>query len=211
MLFPFGQHVIRNRNRYIGTNLSKYFLYPALMHRRDIGEQQADCDRLDTPISGNTPRHVAHAGFVERNIFLAARGNAPGRFVSMAALHQRLGFDPGDVVMALPLASLDKRYVAEALRRDISDRRAFALKHRIGGDGGAEAEMLDIVRRPGLLKPADDALAGIVRRRQRLPNGEVASISVVGDEIRKGAADVYAYILAHANYPASGLKDALAR
>ena len=113
--------------------------------------------------------------------------------------------------MALPLAALDKRYVAEALRRDISDRCAFALKHRIGGDGGAEAEMLDIAGCPGLLKSADDALTWIVRCRQRFPNGEFACVSIVGDEICKSAANVDADILTHANYPASILKDTLAR
>ena len=45
----------------------------------------------------------------------------------MAAFNQGFGLDPGDVVMAAPVAALDKGNIAEAGSGDIAHRGALAL------------------------------------------------------------------------------------
>ena len=201
VLLPFRQDVVGDRDWLVGAKFAKYLQHPALMHRRDVGEKQAHGDRLNAVIGGDGLGDLARAGLVERRVFLAPRGDAATHFKAVPAFHQRLGFDPRDVVMALPFAALDERHVLESLGRDIGDDSALALQHRVGRDGGAEAQMVDITERGAFFQAADDPLARIMRGRQCLPHFEALGVIVVGDEIGEGAAHVDTKQMSHLVFP----------
>jgi hypothetical protein len=90
------------------------------------------------------------------------------------------------------VAALDEGNVAMTERRYVGDGRALALEHGIGGDGGAEP---DIVQPGPILevgKTVQNARHRITRRRRLLPHLDRFALGVVAHEIGESAADVYA-------------------
>ena len=74
---------------------------------------------------------------------IARRTDALVDLEGMAPLHERFRLHPGEVVMVLAVAAADEGHVAEALGRDIGDRRALALQQGIGGDCRAKPDAGD--------------------------------------------------------------------
>ena len=169
-LLPLGQHLVGDADGQVRAFLREDRPRRALVVRRHEGEEEVDGDRLDPAQGLDLARDGADALDIERMVDLAPRQDALVHLVAVAALHQRLRLDPGDVVVALALAPLDEGHVAEPGRGQVGDRGAFALQDRVGRDGGAEADVADGAHVAGAVEPVDDPVDGIGRGGECLPD-----------------------------------------
>ena len=164
----------------------------------DVGEEEADHDRLD-PLLAQRSRGLAHAVLVQRLQHVALRRHPPllhGEAV--AAAHQRARL-PRDVlhdgVVLGPLVTADVDDVAVAGRGDHAGLGAVVLQHRVGRDRGAVEDVGDGFRRRGapLAERGDacrSALRGVVRRGRHLVDRALARLAIGNDEVGEGAADI---------------------
>ena len=190
VLLPLGQHVVGDGDRDVPQLLLQYLLGAALMVRRHVGEQEVHGHRLDGAVLPDRARHRAHAVLVERHVDRAVGHDPLADLVAVAALDQRLRLDPGDVVVAAPVAPLDEGDVAKALGRHVGDGGALALEDRVGRHRGAEPDVADVRRRSEAPEAAEDAFVGIVGRRQDLPDIDRPGLRIVAHEVRERAADI---------------------
>ena len=169
-----------------------------LVRRVDVGEEEADGDRLH-PLVAKRAGGLAHALFVERLQHRALRRHPPllhGQPVAAAHERARLPRDVlHDGVVLRPLVAADVDDVAVAGGRDHAGLGAVVLQHRVGRDRGAVEDVGDGVRRRAapLAERGDArrrALRRIVRRGGHLVNRALARLAVGDDEIGKGAADI---------------------
>ena len=142
-LLPLGQHLVGDADRDVRALFGEDFLCRALVVGRDEREEEVDGNRLDTAEGLDFAGDGTDALGIERVVDLAPGQNPLVHLVAVAPLYQRLGLDPGDVVMALALAPLDEGHVAKSGRRHVGDRGALALQDGVGRDGGAEADITD--------------------------------------------------------------------
>ena len=112
-------------------------------------EEIADRDRLDSFLLDQTRHGLAHPRLVERNDNRAigidslgdSRAAAPG-----GEKDRRLGGHE-EVVHARALLPADLQHVLESLGHQETDARALLLEDRVGGDGRAVHEAVDVPRR----------------------------------------------------------------
>ena len=169
-----------------------------LMRRVEVGEEEADRDRLH-PLLAQRTRGLAHALLVQR-----LQHGAPGRHPPLAhaepmpPTHQRARL-PRDVlhdrVVLRPLVAADMDDVAVAGGGDHAGLGAVVLEHRVGRDRGAVEDVGDrLGRRGAALAELGDArrraLGGIVRGRRHLVDRALARLAVGDDEVGEGATDI---------------------
>ena len=138
------------RDEHAGHLLGNDGCRAALVLGIEVREEEADGDRLDAR-RAQFARSPAHALLVERHQHLAGgRNDALAHHHPVAALHEGLGL-PRNVlhhrVVLRALVAADMHDVAEAFRRDHPGHRATMLQHRVGGDGGAVIDGVDLGRR----------------------------------------------------------------
>ena len=202
IFLPLGHHVAGEGNRHVRQFLAQDLGYAPFMAGIEKGEETGDGHRLAFALFLQPPRQRANAFLVERRDGVAIAVDPLVHLEAVAVLHQGIGLDPGDVVMAAPVAALDERHVAEAAGGDIGDGRAFSLQDHVGGDGGADAQMGDLLGIVDALQAVQDAVGGVFRRGQVFPGGHGAAGLIIGDEIGEGAADIDADdIASHAALP----------
>ena len=63
--------------------------------------------------------------------------------LAQIALDQRRRLGPGEIVELRHPQGADFEHVAETFRGDQPDARALVFQDRVGGDGGAMADLLD--------------------------------------------------------------------
>ena len=190
VLLPLRQHVVGDRDRDIRQLRLQDLLGAPLMVRRHVGEQEVHGHRLDGAVLPDRARHRADAVLVERHMNRAVGHDPLADLVAVAALDQRLRLDPGDVVVAAPVAPLDEGDVAKTLGRHIGDGGALALEDRVGRHRGAEPDVADVRRCLEAPETAEDAFVGVVGRRQDLPDIDRPGLRIVAHEIRERAADI---------------------
>ena len=190
VLLPLGQHVIRDGDRDVGQLLLQDLLGPALVLGAHVGEEEVHGHRLDGALLPDGLRDRAHALLVQRHVDRAVGHDALVDLVAVAALDQRLRLDPGDVVVAAPVAPLDEGDVAEALGRHVGDARALALEDGVGRHRGAEPDVADVRGRVEAPEAAENSFVGVVGRRQDLPDVDRPGFRIVAHEIRERAADI---------------------
>ncbi len=169
-----------------------------LVRRVEIGEQEADGDRLHAGVL-QLAHGLADAFLVERLQHLAARRHQPlGHRLAMAALDQRPVL-PRDVlhdrVVLRPLVAADMQDVAVAAGGDHAGDGAVVLEDGVGGDGGAMEHHVDRLARDAVLvaqrhQPLHDAARGIVGRGRDLVDGGRAGIRVGIDQIGESPAHI---------------------
>ena len=124
-----------------------------------------------------------HRRFVERRDQLTLGAETPADLIGVGALHQRLGLDPGNVVVAAAVATLDEGNIAKAGGRDIGDLGAAARQERVGGNRRAETDLVDAGNILHLSKPLKHAFDRFGGRRQVLPVLDGAGRRIVGNEV----------------------------
>ena len=140
----------RSRDERVRHDLAHDRLGALLMRGIEIGEQEADGDRLDAFLAQRDARRAARR-FVERLELLAGRRNQPAvHDLAMAALDQRAvlpgQFLPDRIVFDALMAG-DMQDVAKALVGDHARARALVLQHRVGRGRRAVEHVVDGGRR----------------------------------------------------------------
>ena len=153
-------------------------------------EEIADRDRLDSFLLDQTRHGLAHPRLVERNDNRAigidslgdSRAAAPG-----GEKDRRLGGHE-EVVHARALLPADLQHVLESLGHQETDARALLLEDRVGGDGRAMHEAIDVPRRCAAqcehrLDSGQDSGDQILRRRGHLrgPDAVLPAADHVGE------------------------------
>ena len=200
-LLPLGQHLVGDADRDVRALFGEDLLRRALVVGGHEGEEEVDGDRLDPAQCPDFAGNGADAVGVERVVDLAPRQNTPVHLVAVAPFHQRLGLDPGDVVVALALAPLDEGDVAKPGGGQVGDRGALALQDRVGRDGGAEADVADGVHVAGAVQPVDNPVDGVGRCGECLPDVDGLRVGIVTNEIGEGSAHVDPDQVAHGALP----------
>ena len=160
------------------------------MVRGHVGEQEVEGHRLDGAVLPDLLRDGADSVLVERHVYRTIGHDPLVHLVAVAALDQRLRLDPGDVVVAPPVAPLDEGDVAKALGRHVGHPGALALEDRVGRDRGPEPDVADVRRCLEAPEAAENAFVGVVRRGENLPHVDRPGLRIVAHEIRERAADV---------------------
>ena len=158
-------------------------------------EEIADRDRLDPFLLDQSRHGGAHLRLVERNDdravgtdpFGDSRAAAPG-----GEKDRRLGVHE-EVVHARALLPADLQHVLEALGHQETDARALLLEDRVGGDGRAVHEALDVPRRLAAqlqhrLDSGQDSGDEILLRRGHLRGPD--PVPPAADHVGEGAPDV---------------------
>ena len=190
VFLPLRQHVVGDRDRNVRQLLLQDLLGPPFVIGRHVGEQEVDRHRLDGAFLPDLLRDGADPVLVERHVHRAVGHDPLVHLVAVAALDQRLRLDPGDVVVAAPVAPLDEGDVAKALGGHVGDLRALALQDCVGRHRRPQPDVADVRRRLEAPEPAQDAFVGVVGRRQDLPNIDRPGLRIVAHEIRERASDV---------------------
>ena len=120
---------------------------------------------------------------------LAVGAYAFGDIEGIAARHHRLGLAVVNVVDGAPALPLQREQVAESLRREERHLRAFALEHRVGGDGRAVHEIGGGIQRQTRLVERGNR-AQVRRRRRARHLGDAHAACLEGHEIGERAADL---------------------
>ena len=164
---------------------------PLLVRRVEVGEEEADRDRLGVEL---LDRRGDRAGLVlAQGLDLAVRPHAAARADAVIRRHQgRRLWRAEPVELGAVLAS-DLQDVLEALRRDQHGPGAALFEERVRAHGHPVDEALDLAgRRPRLLDHrgdrGEDALRLVARSRGRLRR--VNLVAVEQDGVGEGSADV---------------------
>ena len=200
-LAKLRRHEGRGRDESVRHHLLDDRLGALLVLRVEVGEQEADGDRLDA-LRLQFHRGLAHGGLVQRHDLLAGRRDQPPRDgLAVAALDQRTAL-PGqflhDRIVLDALVAGDVDDVAEALIGDETGLCALVFEHRIRGGRRAVEDIIDVgdidaVFGAKLQNASHHALRGIVRRRGDLVDCHLARFHVAVNEVREGAPHVDAY------------------
>ena len=171
---------------------------PPLVLGVEVGEEEADGDRLDAGVLQRACRGP-HLVLVQRLEDLARRRHDPlARDVSVPALHERPRL-PGDVlhdrVVLRPLVAADVDDVAEPFRRQHPRLGPAVLEHRVRRDGRAVEDGVDLCRLDARVaaevdEAGDHRPPGIVGRGADLVHVNGTRLRVVEHEVGEGAADV---------------------
>ena len=111
-----------------------------------------------------------------------------------AARHQRLGQRDVQVVLVVAALVAEGEHVAETLGRDQRRAGALALDQRIGGEGRAMDEEVDVAGfQSGAIEqqdePVEHAALGRFRRRQDL-GGDAGAVDRLDRQVGEGPADI---------------------
>ena len=143
VLAELGQHLVRGRDVHVGHRLAQPLGDRPLVGRVEIGEQQADGDRLGSDLArlGHDPVEL---GLLQRlDHPLGAEplaGLDPRRGVD-----QRLGLGSAQVVELRPVLARDLEQVGEPAGRDQRRPGPAALEQRVRAHGHPVGEDLDRV------------------------------------------------------------------
>ncbi len=171
-----------------------------LVGRVPVGVEEADGQRLDAAV--HQPGHLAaHLGQVDGHDHRPVAGHPLVRLAAELPRHQRLGEAEEEVVDVVPLLGAGFKNVPEAARRQEADPRALAPDDGVGDERGAvdQEPHLGAVhagRPQQLLEPGQDAEGRVLRRGEALVDPHRARPRVEQDEVREGAADVEADVVA---------------
>ena len=201
VLAPYRQDLVRGRDVRVGQHLAGDLAGAPLVGRVGVGVQEADDHRLHAlrleALGGGT-----RLGLVERGQRLARVERPFGRLQAQMPRHQRLVGRHEHVVHRgahVLEAAPDLDDVAEAARRDHPGPGAVAVDERVGGEGRAVDDALDLaheraqvgvaVARGGLGQRVEEALRGVARRGVALELAQRARL-VHDEAVGERAADV---------------------
>ena len=194
---PFAdarQHLAGERDMHAGPFLVDERPRLGFVRRIHEGKEEADGDRLHArglQLARGPPDRIA----VERSEHLAGVVGTLGDFFGEALRRdvRRAGEEIVEQVAVARLA-LDLLHRAVALGDQQADLGAAHLQQRIGGDGGAVREKLDLVRRSPLAMkratPSSTPSAGILRCAGNLFDRKCAGRGIEQHQIGMRAADV---------------------
>ena len=100
-------------------------------------EHDGDC--FDLARSDDAVRERPHLGLVE---FLNDGAGRPNSFVHLeriAALDERFGLYPCEIVMVTAITAADERHVAKTARGHVANHRTFGFEQRVRCNRCAEA------------------------------------------------------------------------
>jgi len=118
---------------------------------------------------------------------------------AIIARGQRPRLLPHEAVEVAPVGVLDEDDVAEAAIGDEGDPGPLSLDERVGGDGRAMDEELDVrCRNARLLDDAKDRLDRLLRHARRFVDSDLACLGVECHEIGEGTADIDRNLIGHA-------------
>ena len=158
-------------------------------------EEIADRDRLDSFVLDQTGHGGAHPRLVERNDDGAVGTDPLGDACAAAPggeKDRRLGVHE-EVVHARALLPADLEHVLEPLGHQETDACALLLQDRVGGDGRAVHEAIDVFRRLAAqcehrVDSGQHSGGEILRRRGHLCGPD--SVAALADDVGEGASDV---------------------
>ena len=165
-------------------------LRAALVGVVDVAVEEAHGHRLDAALA-QARRDLAQARLVQRLQHLALVGGALGHGHGVAAVHQRRRRVPVGIVERGARGAGGVQHVGEARRGHQRGARAGAHDHRVGGDGGADLDEADGLRRGAHgLDAGEHAVDEVGRGRGGLRHLDGAGLRVVADHVGEGAADI---------------------
>ena len=166
------------------------FLRAALVGIVDVAVEEAHRHRLDAALA-EPRRGLAQARLVERLQHLAFVGRALGDGHCVAPVDQRGRRVPVGIVERGPGRARGMQNVGEASRGHERGARTGAHDDRVGGDGGADLDELDVA---GLgadgLDAVEHAIDEVRRGGRSLLDLDRAGLRVVPDHVGEGAADI---------------------
>ena len=187
---------MRERDRGVGVDLLDDLAQAKLVRRVDKGEKQSHRVGLDAR-RFQLADDLASRDLVEWLQNLAAIVHALVDLPTEAALGERRGLIPLQVVVVLSVHPLDENDVAKSLRRDQRGARSAPFEQRVGRDGRAVDQRADIGDgQLELVQDAHHAVDGIARRARALRGVELAGLLVDQRQVRERAADVDADAIA---------------
>jgi len=137
------QHLVRGGDVDVGERAAQVRGDRPLVRRVEVGEEQADRDRLGAALADQLGQPLGLA--------LGERLDLPLRADSLRRLEAQLGRDerrrlrPAESVQLGPVLAADLKQVGEARRRDQRRARAAFLKQRVGADRHTVGEGLDLL------------------------------------------------------------------
>ena len=160
-----------------------------LMGRVEIGEQQADRDRVGAAL-GDLRRELLHGRGLQRHHHLALGVDTLGHGQAASAPDQRPRLPPVQVVLALAVDALNERDVLEPRCGHVKHLGAAALQHRVGGHRGAVHDALDGgTRNRGLVQHLEQCAQRSVGRGRGLGDAH-GPVRAERHQIRECAAGV---------------------
>ena len=208
VLAELRRDLVRARHEDAGALLLDDAARRLLVARVDVAVEEAHGDR---PRARDTEgaRRLAHLGQVERRLDAPVVAQPLPHLVPARAGDEHPRLVGLQIVEMGPALAADLEQVAEALGGDEARVGAAMLDQRIGGDGGAVAEVVDRGRR-GLRRLAealDDAVGDgarrVVRRARHLPDADVTGGGVDEADVGERASRVDADA-PHVRCPLSG-------
>ena len=141
----FGQHFMAERNRYVWHFGGDHFADPAFMRAIGISVHQRYGDRLHA-LAFQRANRLCYAGFIQWADFFAIGADALLHGHRIFQRRQRLRLGPDDPCCETTghEAARDLHDMAIAIGCDQADPCAFALEHRVGGDGRPVEKIINV-------------------------------------------------------------------
>ena len=170
--------------------LAENLLRAALVRVVDVAVEEAHRHRLDAALA--EPRcDLTQAGLVQRLQHLALVGGALGDGHGVAAVDQRGRRVPIGIVERGASRPRGMQHVGETGGGHERGARTGAHDHRVGGDGGADLDELDVA---GIgahgLDAGEHAADEVGRRGRGLRDLDRSGLRVVADHVGERAADI---------------------
>ena len=192
-------HLGRGADKALGRLLANDVASPRLVRRVEVGEQEADRDRLDAIVAQRS-RRLSHPHLIERYQHLALGRNETLRHRPAVAPAGQRPVLPrhflADRIMLRPLVAPDMDDVAIAFGGDHSGDGAIVLENRVGSDRRPVQHVVDrLARQAGtpaqFANASDDPARRVVRRGRHLVDQGLAGRGIGEHDIGEGAADIH--------------------